>query len=131
MTTKRAYKLRILLLLLLLLLLWNSNFYLGFHSGHAYIFLIWISCFFVFHFLSLTTVWNRGICSTFFHCELPQDWQEVVQGSSHWWRGSQGQSLGYWQTQRHPGSYISIFPTQSFCSNKFGTSFSYQWIKRD
>lgn len=30
----------------------------------------------------------RGICSTFFKCELLKDWEKVIQGSCNWRRRS-------------------------------------------
>lgn len=51
---------------------------------------------------------NRGICSTLFQCKLSQDWEEVIQGSCHWWRRSQGESLGHRQAQCHTGNYFLL-----------------------
>lgn len=59
-------------------------------------FLVSVFIFFCWCCLALTKILKRGICGTFLERQLPQDWEEIIEGSCDWRRRSQGQSLGYW-----------------------------------
>lgn len=45
----------------------------------------------------------RGVCCSRVQCQLPQDWEEVLQGPGHWRRGSQSEYVGNWQAKCDTG----------------------------